>query len=280
MEQLNFFKKLDDNKSICACCKNGFENKKNYIQKYCSEACYKKVRKEKKVLHDKKYREKNKSVLIQKKKEYYKKNREIQLLKCKTWRENNKEHKAKTDKEYLLKNRERLLEYKKDYYQKNKKHLSEIGKTYRKENENKIKEYRLKNREKILKRKRDWSRENIKHVLQYAKNKRDTDIQYKIRNSIRNRINSAIVYQKTTKHCSSLKLLGCSIQNAKEHLEKQFKEGMTWDNYGHKTWHIDHIIPCASFDLTDTEQQKKCFHYTNLQPLWAKENISKGAKIL
>ena len=79
---------------------------------------------------------------------------------------------------------------------------------------------------------------------------------------------------------STMNLLGCTIQEAREYLEKQFKEGMTWENHGHETWHIDHIIPCASFDLTDPEQQKKCFHYTNLQPLWAKENMSKGAKIL
>ena len=86
--------------------------------------------------------------------------------------------------------------------------------------------------------------------------------------------------KNNNKTSKSLELLGSTIQEAREHLEKQFKEGMTWDNHGHKGWHIDHIIPCASFDLTDPEQQKKCFHYTNLQPLWAKENISKGSKII
>jgi HNH endonuclease. len=53
---------------------------------------------------------------------------------------------------------------------------------------------------------------------------------------------------------------------------------MSWDNYGRDGWHIDHIRPCASFDLTDPEQQRQCFHYTNLQPLWAADNIRKGAK--
>lgn len=62
------------------------------------------------------------------------------------------------------------------------------------------------------------------------------------------------------------------------HLESQFEPGMTWEN--RRKWHIDHIIPCAAFDLTDTEQQRACFHYTNLRPLWASENISKGTKIL
>ena len=75
-------------------------------------------------------------------------------------------------------------------------------------------------------------------------------------------------------------LVGCSMDQLKEHLERQFTEGMTWDNYGFYGWHIDHIIPCVSFDLTDIEQQKKCFHYTNLQPLWAKDNLSKGSRVV
>ena len=72
--------------------------------------------------------------------------------------------------------------------------------------------------------------------------------------------------------------MGCSIEELKIHLEKQFRDGMSWNNYGMYGWHIDHIKPCSAFDLTDLEQQKICFHYSNLQPLWAKENLSKGKK--
>ena len=61
-----------------------------------------------------------------------------------------------------------------------------------------------------------------------------------------------------------------------KYIEAQFKPGMTWERYGE--WHVDHIRPCASFDLTDPKQQKICFHYSNLQPLWAADNIKKGAK--
>lgn len=72
-------------------------------------------------------------------------------------------------------------------------------------------------------------------------------------------------------------LLGCSFEQAKTHLETQFQPGMTWENYGQ--WHIDHIIPCSFFDLTDVHQQRICFNYQNLQPMWAKENISKNNKL-
>jgi hypothetical protein len=68
--------------------------------------------------------------------------------------------------------------------------------------------------------------------------------------------------------------IGCSIAELREHLQKQFTARMSWDNYG--AWHIDHKRPCASFDLSKREEQLACFHFTNLQPLWAADNISKG----
>ena len=67
------------------------------------------------------------------------------------------------------------------------------------------------------------------------------------------------------------------IKQLKQHLKKQFKKGMSWDNYG--KWHIDHIKPCASFNLDDTEEQRRCFNFSNLQPLWVKDNLQKGSKI-
>ena len=82
----------------------------------------------------------------------------------------------------------------------------------------------------------------------------------------------------TSKSAATLELLGCSVEELKKHLENQFIKGMTWNNYGLHGWHIDHIKPCASFDLTKEEEQRKCFHYTNLQPLWAKDNLSKSNK--
>lgn len=99
--------------------------------------------------------------------------------------------------------------------------------------------------------------------------------QNRIATSLRVRIYQALkecIKEKTTEQ-----LTGCSFEYLKSHLENLFKPGMTWDNYGE--WEIDHILPCVSFDLTITANQEKCFHYSNLQPLWGIENRSKGAKI-
>ena len=102
-------------------------------------------------------------------------------------------------------------------------------------------------------------------------------IQPRLAHNMRSRLWSAISHcQKTG---SAVRDLGCTINELRDHLEAQFQQGMTWDNWTRDGWHIDHIKPLASFDLTDREQFKEACHYTNLQPLWAEENLSKGAKL-
>ena len=95
----------------------------------------------------------------------------------------------------------------------------------------------------------------------------------KLKASLRSRL-YAFVKGKNKK--SSFEYVGCSIDELKKHLSSQFTEGMSWENYGE--WHIDHIRPCASFDLSKDEERYECFNYSNLQPLWAKDNLKKGAK--
>lgn len=75
-----------------------------------------------------------------------------------------------------------------------------------------------------------------------------------------------------------LRYLGCTAKKACAYIEQQFKDGMTWENYG--TWQIDHVHPVASFDLSKESERRTAFHYTNLQPLWAKENMRKNDRIL
>jgi hypothetical protein len=101
---------------------------------------------------------------------------------------------------------------------------------------------------------------------------------YKIRKSLANRMRA--VLQGNVKSAATLQLVGCTAKDLQRHIEAQFLPGMSWENYGPKGWHVDHIRPCASFDLTDPAQQRICFHWSNLQPLWAIDNIRKGAKLV
>jgi hypothetical protein len=106
-----------------------------------------------------------------------------------------------------------------------------------------------------------------------------TDPQYRLARVLRARIRKVLKQQSAKKANLTYNLVGCPIPDVKKHLESQFKPGMTWENHG-KVWQIDHILPCASFDLTDPAQQLKCFHWTNLQPLWNKDNQKKNAKLI
>lgn len=113
----------------------------------------------------------------------------------------------------------------------------------------------------------------------YSKTIRKHNPSYRWRTKLGKRIRAALSSQNCKKESKTTDLLGCSIDYFKKYLETKFKPGMTWENHGFYGWHIDHILPCSSFDLSDLEQQKLCFHYTNLQPLWWKENLRKGASI-
>lgn len=112
----------------------------------------------------------------------------------------------------------------------------------------------------------------------YRKNRYKNNPQFKLRIILGNRLNEVLKKNKTNKKSNIIKLLGCSLPKVKLHLEKQFKDGMNWSNHG-SYWEVDHIIPCDNFNMQDFEQQKLCFHYTNLQPLTITENRQKSNKI-
>jgi len=115
--------------------------------------------------------------------------------------------------------------------------------------------------------------DRIDKALKRSNQRRKVDLDYRLRGNLRHRVWLAL--RKHVKSDHTLKLIGCSVDQLKRHLEAQFVDGMSWENYGFKGWHVDHIKPCASFDLRDSFQQAECFHYSNLQPLWAEDNFSK-----
>ena len=170
-------------------------------------------------------------------------------------------------KKYRKNNRAKTRTYRKKYYKNNPEKAKENANKWRKNNPEKVR---------ASARKRSKRPEYKKKANLRQKERYHTDPQFKLKRNLRNRLRKAL--KGKNKSASTMTLVGCSISHLKDHLTKQFLPGMTWENHG--TWHVDHIMPCASFDLTDPEQQRRFFHYTNLQPLWGPENISKRDKII
>lgn len=153
---------------------------------------------------------------------------------------------------------------KKDY-EKNKHKVKKQKKRYREQNKGKLKEYYEKNKHRIMKQQNE-----------YTGKRRQIDLNFKLKGNLRTRLRTAI--KEGQKTGSAIEDLGCSIEFLKQYLSDKFKPGMTWENYGFHGWHIDHIIPLSLFDLSNPKELKKACHYTNLQPLWAAENIKKSNK--
>ena len=173
--------------------------------------------------------------------------------------------KACKDKSWYLKNKASKQEYGREYYLNNKKAIN------RRTTKN---AYKYKDYQKEANR--QWREDNPGYQNSYSKNRKVVDLNFKLTLSLRTRLNSAI--RGNYKSGSAISDLGCSIEELKQHLESQFQPGMTWNNWSRDGWHIDHIKPLANFDLTKEEELKKACHYTNIQPLWAEDNLSKGNK--
>jgi hypothetical protein len=190
-----------------------------------------------------------------------KKNPEKARLLRARYREKHRERRNAANREYKKKNKLRIKEYGRLRYLANKERIQSANRIWRTQNPEKHKAVRKADRKNTMRR-------------------FSSDIHFRLSTIIRNRIKAFIRNGNGKRRCKSMELLGASIDEVKIKLELQFKPGMTWENYGYKGWHIDHIIPCSSFDLTDSEQQKECFNYTNLQPLWWWENLAKGDKLV
>jgi hypothetical protein len=171
-------------------------------------------------------------------------------------------------KSYNLENKDRRSKQASQYYQKNKEHILNNSKTYF---DNHKEEHRSRNK--------DWYNKNKEHhqtkIKIYIQKRLKEDPLFKLKETLRKRMYDLLIKNKIPKIYSASTLLGCTTEECKQHLEQQLKPEMNWGNHG-IVWEIDHIIPCSSFDLTNIEQQKQCFHYTNLQPLFKTTEIAKS----
>ena len=186
----------------------------------------------------------------------------------------------KNQKIYSCKIRGRSFCLKNADRKKIKKYLKSIEPD-KQEKADRFKKYREKNLEKEKLRSKIWRQDNKERIKeynkQYNKERYRSDPDFRIRLNLRSRINQAIKKSNSRRFFKLENLIGCTIEQLKIHLESQFIEGMSWENYGE--WHIDHIMPCSSFDLEKKENQLICCNYKNLQPLWAQDNLKKGSRI-
>lgn len=224
-------------------------------------------------------------------KEYREK--EINKLKAKeygnVYRNEHKEYFKEYDRNRYIKNRDGIIKKSANYYNKNKEKVHQRWLKQKKSGDT----YYNRHKEEIKIRSDRHYKENKDYYINYRKTHRkqinELHEKYKKRHpeavftdGLRARIRMALLTngENVKKQFKSMELVGCSIAFLRDYLKSLFKDGMSWDNYGNKKgqWSIDHIIPCCSFDLSDPVQQKLCFHYSNLQPLWHIDNLKKGKR--
>ncbi len=247
---------------------------KDGLRVYCKECHKQNVKKyaidnkKRVVAYKKEYREKNKERLRTSQKQHYAANKEKMALRNKKYRDNNKERISEQSKKYREQNKNKLLEKKKEYYQKNKEKFAEYHK-----------QHYLENSDKIKARTKEWKQNNKARRNKQHSEKMKSDLRYAIEIRLRTRVYMAIKKQYSTKAYKTKELIGCEIYKVIERLKTTMTPDMSWDNFLSGELHIDHIKPCAAFDLTDPEQQRECFHYKNLQLMWAEDNMKKGSKV-
>ena len=240
-----YFRKDNNNfHNTCKICKNKigkeyYNNNKEYIRK-----------------KNKEYKEKNKDISKEWNKMWRENNKEYLRKKKKEYRENNKEYIRKKSKEYREKNKESIKEKKRLYHHNNRESINEKKRLYYRNNIDKFKKYNKDNRERHLK---------------YLSDRRKNDPLYKFKINFKIKLSRYFKRNGYIKNSKSFKILGCSFEDFKEHIESQFEDWMNWDNYGlyngeeNYGWDLDHIVPISSAECE--EDVYKLNHYSNIQPL-------------
>jgi hypothetical protein len=237
--------------------------------------------KEERKEYNREYFKRNSEKILKQNKEYYENNKERLNKEAHKYYNDNKEKILKQKKEYNKINKDIIsIKYKKnhdEYYQRNKEKIKEMRKKYNKENKEEIKKkrniYIENNKEKISQQKKLYKKENKEKIKEIEKLRRINNKYLYLWRSI---LGTSLKYLKTKKENKTIELLGYSALELKIHLKKLFKDGMTWNNNGE--WHVDHIRPIVSFSKDTLPSIVNAL--SNLQPLWAYENLSKGNKYI
>jgi hypothetical protein len=263
-----------------------------WLQPYCKECDSKRKKQWSSENHElvikgrKQYYLENKEAITKRNKAYDERNREAVLMRKRVYAEKTKSIKKIKYKEYRNKNKYVLDKKRKEHYYNNHKYYLEKGREarrnrtpeqieakkkydreYKKNNKDRYTKWRIKNADRVREQKRIWSN-----------NKSATDIQYRIKKNLRTRIRCALKPSNAYKVDKSENLLGCKIDFYRNYIQSLFTDGMSWERFLAGEIEIDHIKPCVLFNLTIEEEQRRCFHYTNTQPLWAVDNMKKGIK--
>lgn len=243
---------------------------------------------------------KNKEDEREKKRLYYLNNKATINARNKKWRDSNKEATKQYMQKYSAINEAKIKDTRTAYYQKTKTQKAAYCKEYRTKNKDKIatyhKKYAILNREKIVAKARRYEQNNREKIsarakARYEKNKRSilskivkrnkdryhTDPTFNLVTRCRKRMREVLRCASIKKTKASMETVGCTGLELKKYIEGKFLDGMNWGNMGE--WHIDHIIPVSKFDFKTEKAIQKCFHYTNLRPLWAHDNLKKSNKL-
>jgi len=226
------------------------------------------------------YRAKCKLCINEESRDYSQNNREIRNKIQQEWRSNNEEKVKEYRKKYYdndpEKNRKKSREWRENNKDKVKKQLKKYYENNLEYHKERKKLWIEKNKERRNEYQKNWRKNNKEHINYYKKSRYKNDLLHKLIINCRNRINSFLKTKNIAKTNKTFEIIGCIPEDLKKYIETQFKNGMSWDN--RSEWHIDHIIPLSSAK-TEEEIYKLC-HYTNLQPLWASENMKKSNKLL
>jgi len=273
--------KTEKNKCII-CEKLLIGRQKKYCSIKCTDKDYRDNNKGKINMRSKRYRENNKELIVKQQDKYYKNNKSKIKEYNKIYYNSNRDEISEQQKEYYNNN----IEKRKKYNEKNKEEIKIKKKKYRKKNREKLKKYQdeyvEKNREKLKKYEKEYVKKNREKINKNKRKRYKKEYIFRLNCCLSSGVRQSLKFNNLNKNGRHWEdLVGYKVYELREHLEDLFKDGMSWGNHGRNGWHIDHIVPKSFFKYTSTDdvEFKYCWSLYNLQPLWEKDNISKGNKM-